>query len=995
MTTYYDMKKLKELVLLVLWCLMGSLGIAQQTAYQLPANVTGLKTPVQSLNGQWEFKFDRSSNWESIQVPGEAVMQGYGIQHDKSFFYRRRFLVPKQYRGKKTIIRFDGVYSFAKLNINGKAVTSHHGGFTRWEVDIAPYVIFGKENEIELEVQDQLDDISYASGYAHHPVGGILRDVTLFATAANTLTDFNLETHFDAVYMDAKLKLDFIGFANKGATVRYTLTDPKGKTLVLDNSEKPILAGANSHIFTVAAPIKWDAEHPNLYQLDVEVKESGKPSYTFRKSVGFREVKVVKDQLMVNGKPVKLRGANRHDMHPTLGRSASAYYDSLDVQLFKEANINFIRTSHYPPTERFVEYCNKYGIYVEVETAICFVDTYRQKNYAPGASQNDPKKTDQYLSQSREMVNTFKSHPAVLFWSIGNESIYGDNFKKSHDFVKLKDPTRPIIWSYPGSQDTEPKIYEILSMHYQDVYGNLTQFGKTTRNFQGHGIPALFDEWAHPACYTYKTLQDDPNIREFWGISMDMMWGGLFPTQGGLGGAIWGYVDEVFMVPKQLKKGTAFWKKFAHTAKPEDFQGAAVGYGEWGIVDVWRRKKPEFWSTKKAQSPVQITVKGKILSDFNPFQPLTIPVYNRFDHSSLREIKLQYTYAGKTHTMDMPDIAPHQKGYFQIPGLAWQNGEELALRFVDRNGMLLDSYRYYLGEHDVDLPEASQNGNIQLVEESDRYLIKGKNFIFPISKSTGLIENALIDGKVVIQKGPFLNMDINLNHLTGAEVRKSASKYLLEDKNWQLSKLDVCTKDNIALISVLGRNGSLSIQFDLMIDGKGEMRTMYHTVGEPNGFLREIGLKYYISNEPDRIKWNRNGYWNDYPEESFAGNEGTASLSYIDKASYGKKPNQPWHRDTHNYYYWADQGARSQRPLTQQAKGMKENIYYYSLGKGGKDLMHVVSKEGNNACRMDRLENEQLILYVNNKWDYPEIAWGNYCKTLEASPCQGSIIMKF
>ncbi|WP_411973922.1 glycoside hydrolase family 2 TIM barrel-domain containing protein [Sphingobacterium sp. Lzh-3] len=989
------MKKLKKLLLLALWGIMGSLAMAQPAAYQLPAKVTGLKAPVQSLNGQWNFKFDRSSAWENIQVPGEAVMQGYGIQHDNSFFYSRKFLVPSQYKGKKTIIRFDGVYSFAKLSINGKAVTSHHGGFTRWEVDITPFVIFGKQNEIELEVQDQLDDISYASGYAHHPIGGILRDVTLFATAAHPVTDFNLETAFDASYTDAQLKLDFGGFVAKGATIKYTLTDPNGKSIVLDNPEKPIVAGANSHVFRVAAPLKWDAEHPNLYRLDVEVKEQGSSTYAFHKSVGFREVKVVKDQLMVNGKPVKLRGANRHDMHPTLGRSASAYYDSLDVQLFKEANINFIRTSHYPPTERFVEYCNKYGIYVEVETAICFVDTYRQKNYAPGASQNDPKKTDQYLSQSLEMVNTFKSHPAVLFWSIGNESIYGDNFKRSHDLVKQMDPTRPIIWSYPGSQTTEPKIYEILSMHYQDVYGNLTQYGKTTRNFEGHGIPALFDEWAHPACYTYKTLQDDPNIREFWGISMDMMWSGLFPKQGGLGGAIWGYVDEVFMIPQQLKKGTAFWKEFAHTAKPEDFQGQAVGYGEWGIVDVWRRKKPEFWSTKKAQSPVLVTLKGKIIPDFASFQPLTIPVYNRFDHTSLQEIKLQYTYAGKTYTLGLPDIAPHQKGYIQLPGLAWQQGEQLALHFVDSNGMLLDSYRYFLGEHQVKMPESTQNGGLQLVEESNRYLIRGRNFTFPISKTTGLIENALIDGKVLIQKGPFLNMDINLNHLTGAEVRKSASKYLLDDKNWQLNKLDVRIKDNLALVSIMGKNGSLSIQFDLTIDGKGEMKTLYHTQGEPNGYLREIGLKYYLSNALDRITWSRNGYWNDYPQESFAGNEGTASLSSMDKTLYGQEPTQPWYMDTHNYYYWADKGARSQHPLTQRAKGMKENIYYYALGSGAKNLMQVVSPQADNACRMDRLENEQLVLYINNKWDYPEIAWGNYCKTLEASPCQGSITLKF
>lgn len=168
----------------------------------------------------------------------------------------------------------------------------------------------------------------------------------------------------------------------------------------------------------------------------------------------------------------------------------------------------------------------------------------------------------------------------------------------------LTDTTRPVIFSYPGSAKGHA-VYDILSMHYQDTDGNLNQWGMSTTNFQGHGIPALFDEWAHPACYTYATLQEDPNIREFWGMSLDKMWSGLFDATGGLGGAIWGYIDETFMLPEP-KKGTAFWKEFAHTAKPEGYQGKCVGYGEWGIVDVWRREKPEFWSTKKAYSPVRL-----------------------------------------------------------------------------------------------------------------------------------------------------------------------------------------------------------------------------------------------------------------------------------------------------------------------------------------------------------------------------------------------------
>lgn len=119
-------------------------------------------------------------------------------------------------------------------------------------------------------------------------------------------------------------------------------------------------------------------------------------------------------------------------------------------------------------------------------------------------------------------------------------------------------------------------------MHYQNVYGNVGQWGMSTHNFQGHGIPALFDEWAHPACYTYATLQTDPNIREFW-KSLDMMWSGLFNAPGGLGGAIWGYVDETFSLPEP-KFGTSFWKEFARTAKPLDYQGNCVGYGEWGLL---------------------------------------------------------------------------------------------------------------------------------------------------------------------------------------------------------------------------------------------------------------------------------------------------------------------------------------------------------------------------------------------------------------------------
>lgn len=986
----------KKAFYLFLFCLViPFITIADDYSYTLPKRTIGVKKNVISLNGTWKFKYDTNSDWDDITVPSEAVMQGYGITHDKSFFYKKTFLLPKDFQGKKVILRFDGVYSEATLFINGKRIRMHKGGFTRWETDITAALKKGEANELELEVVDRLNDISYASGYAHHPIGGILRDVTVFAIGDDPLFDFGLETVLDKNYRNALLKLNFKADDAKGGKVKYRLIDSKGRLVPGTAKEFDVKSGDNTHGIEVSNPLKWDAEHPNLYNLEVRVLKNGKESYSFQKQVGFRKIEIIADQMFVNGKPIKLRGANRHDVHPTLGRVSTAYYDSLDVQLFKQAHINFVRTSHYPPSERFVEFCNQYGIYVEVETAVCFVDTYRQKNYAPGATQNDPAHTDQYLSQCREMVGTFRTHPAVIIWSIGNESIYGMNFRKSWDYVKSVDTSRPVIWSYPGAQKEDPKIYEILSMHYQDVNGNLTQFGKTTRGYEGHGIPALFDEWAHPACYTYQTLRDDPNIREFWGISMDMMWGRLFPTKGGLGGAIWGYVDDVFAVPQKLKKGNNFWKEFAKSAKPEGFQGEMVGYGEWGIVDVWRRPKPEFWSTKKAQSPIRLLQEGKVIASFAPKKELNFNVYNRYDHTVLDEITLEYTFDGKKKSIVLPAIQPHEKGSFVIPAENWKDGESILLNFIDHTGLVVDTYEYFFGKRPIEMPKAIHKGAIQL-SETDKYLVfHNENFEIPVNKVTGLIENATKQGQIFIEKGPFLNMDINLNHLTGAEVRKSADKYLVKDSDWKNESVQVQLKDGEGLITLVGHYNGLKVHFDITISPDGDMVTHYHTVGEPNGYLREIGVKYYLHDAVDRLQWEREGYWNYYPEGDFAGNKGKIKLFESKQVAYGQKPEQGWAQDTHNYYYWADKGARSEKPLTQEGKGMKENIYYYSLGTRALTLMSVISEKAELACRMDRLENEQLVLYVNNKWDYPEIAWGNYCKTLEASPCKGAFTIRF
>lgn len=971
--------------------------LPDEASYPVLQELAGVETPAVLLSGTWQFWYSPDSKWDKIQVPGEPAMQGYAIEHDKPFTYRKSFTVPADYAGKHTILRFDGVYSYARLFVNDTFVREHHGGFTRWDTDVTPFVRPGKKNEIRLEVTDRLDDISYASGYAHHPIGGILRDVTLFALPETCLYDFYAETHLDAAYEDAVLKIGYSSPVVGGAEVAYTLADPSGRRYPLAQSRFPLKEGGNMNELPVKNPLKWDAEHPNLYTLTVTLSKDGKEIGRFDRRIGFRDVKIEKDRMLVNGMPVKLRGACRHDIHPTLGRTTTAELDSLDVILFKRSNMNFVRTSHYPPTERFLEYCDRYGIYVESETAVCFVDTYRQKNYAPGKTQDSAEFTPRYLSQCREMVKSFRSHPSILFWSIGNESVYGTNFQQCWDWVKATDKTRPVIFSYPGSVGEKEPVYDILSMHYQDVNGNLNQWNRSTHGFQGEGIPALFDEWAHPACYTYATLQEDPNIREFWGHSIERMWSGLFDAPGGLGGAIWGYVDETFMLPEP-KVGTAFWKEFARTAKPEDYQGKCVGYGEWGIVDVWRREKPEFWATKKAYSPVRLMTTE--VASFLSGQRLLLPLYNRFDHTDLDEIKIRYTYKGVEKELPAPSIAPHQKGLLVIPAEAWEEGELLSICFYTATGELLDAEQVSLGsDYHVRLAdsEASPVNGVLLVEETAGMMtIKGDGFEIPFSKETGLICNATSKGQVIIEKGPFLHLDINLNHLTGAEVRKSARKFLTSDSDWKKQSLTYTRKEGAVEVALSGFYQDVQTDILIRISPAGEMNVSYVVAGQPNGYLRETGLSFYLPERLDYLQWERKGMWSCYPEGAFAGNTGETSLYNPKQVRYGENPAQPWLADTHNYYYWADAGTNCDRPLTQMAKGMKENIYRYTLSAtGGGAGLTVCSSDASLACRTSKRGDGQLMLYINNRWDYPEIAWGNYCKTLEVVPCYGEMKIRF
>ena len=557
----------------------------------VPDSVPGVKQCRVSLNDRWlfalkpakEFWKDQGpqDGWASIDVPGECRMQSFAIEHDREFAYRRTVVIPADFKDNRVLIRFHGVYSYARVWVNGRFVRSHHGGFTSWDCDITNFVKAGDEAVLTVGVTDRADEISFGSGYAKHPIGGILRGVELMAVPRTYVRKLYVETDLDSLYRDARLRVDAALSSPIKGEIRLRLLDPDGTQVEILPSSLSFSrkAGSASACIPVRSPQLWDAEHPRLYTLEASLVTDGRIREIVRQRIGFREVTVQGRALLVNGKPVKLRGACRHDIHPTQGRSTTPEQDRQDVLLAKEANFNFIRTSHYPPSREFLEACDEIGIYVEEETAICFVSTFRGGVYKElGNSQSDERFTERYLSQLAEMIDRDRNRPCVIIWSIGNENTYGLNFQKEYAYVKTVDLTRPVMFSFPHTVPKGVTVYDIYSNHYP-AFDRCLKLSEADQNIT---VPNLGDEWMHVACYCVQDLRTDPNIRNFWGESIKRAWENNFDCDESIGGAIWGMIDETFLLPD-----------------------SADGYGQWGILDVWRRKKPEFWHTRKAYSPVK------------------------------------------------------------------------------------------------------------------------------------------------------------------------------------------------------------------------------------------------------------------------------------------------------------------------------------------------------------------------------------------------------
>ena len=620
------------------------MSVALPTYPELPAALPGVSQLTADLCGAWAYqqpirdRFARTplSTDTVLNVPGEVVMQGLAYDPSMSIALEREVTVPSDWVGQMIRARFEAVYSACEIWIDGHPVAQHVGGFTPIDIDITPMARPGETLRLTLYVDNSsvADLIAFGTRYADHPLIGIPRKAFLYCLPPAHIAGLGITTEFpDGDYSQAVLRLDVD--TSQASDLRVKLIDPDNRGQALGTVSLP----ANGVLkFPVSQPRLWDTETPALYTLRLDY---GGASYA--RKVGFREFSVKDRRPHLNGRPILLRGVNHHQTHPTTGRADTARWAETDVRLFRDANVNFIRTSHYPPTIELVEACDAAGMLLEIEAPVCFA--FGQFGHMPEwgqLSQQEQDALSDYIeAASLEMVAFYRSHPSVVIWSVANESHWAQPFARSSQAIRAADPSRPQTYNWWRLEDACRDYVEIANHHYPDA-GTVGEFAEEPR-------PVQFDEFAHLYCYSDRELATDPGLRHHWGGFLARQWQEIVDLPNGAGGSIWAAIDDWFAVPE--RDGGIQWR----------------GYGEWGPIDGWRRPKPEYDQMKRVFDPLQVTMQAT-----EDGKAIRVAIHNRFDFADLSDVEFTWQLGTQTGRQRV-DGAPGARASFRLPA---PDGEE-------------------------------------------------------------------------------------------------------------------------------------------------------------------------------------------------------------------------------------------------------------------------------------------------------------------------------
>lgn len=841
--------------------------------FPVPANweINGYGTPIYVSAG-YPFKIDPP------RVMGEPK-NNYTTYTERNPVgqYRRCFTLPDGWEAQgQTFLRFEGVMSAFYVWINGVRVGYSQGSMEPSEFNITQWLRPGK-NQIALEVY-RYSDGSYLEDQDFWRFGGIHRSIHLVHTPDVRIRNYTVRTLPAASgnYEDFLLQIDpqlsvFRNKTGEGYKVKAVLRDNDDKwvaTLTADVAEILNLEHKASRMnewypqrgprkmgrmtAVIKAPHRWTAETPYLYSLRLMLQDAdGHTVEQLIQSVGFRSIEIKEGQMLVNGKPIRFRGVNRHEHDPRSARVMTEQRMLQDILLMKQANINAVRTSHYPNVSRWYELCDSLGLYVMDEADI-------EEHGLRGTLASTPDWHAAFLDRAVRMAERDKNHPCVVMWSMGNESGYGPNFAAVSGWLHDFDPTRPV--HYEGAQGInggpDPNTVDVISRFYTRV----------KQEYLNPGIPEGEDKeraenarWERLLEIAERTNDNRPVMTSEYAHCMGNAlgnfqdyWDEIYSNPRMLGGFIWDWVDQgIYKTLPDGRRMVAYGGDFGDKPNLKAFCFN-------GVVMSDRETTPKYWEVKKVYAPIQIKMENKELK-----------VINRHHHIGLENYRCLWTLTENGKTVKQgewtfPLVAPGETGTVRLPD--WRINKNADVR-LNISIILKSSTVWAPAGHEVYWEQFALHDNPMAIAHAVQPS-KRKND----ASALLLIENSWFQAF----RAPTDN-------------DKSFGNWLAKD--WKNQKLDapekvelVPEKETIAPEgTVLKRsvceyryaNGSIRVStlYKIYKGGMVDLEQTYKLQGElPE--LPRLGSAFVVDGDYKNLSWYGRGPWENYPDRKTSCNIG-------------------------------------------------------------------------------------------------------------------------
>ena len=865
------------------------------------------------------------SGWDTIPVPSHWELEGYGTpiyvsagypfridpprvtseppEHFTAFAernpvgsYRTRFQLPDGWAGRRTVLHFGGVMSAFYLWLNGERVGYSQGSMTPAEFELTPFLRPG-ENLLAVEVFRWCDG-SYLEDQDMWRLSGIFRGVHLVSTAPQRIDDFAVRTSFDAGHRDAVVSIEpeFGAPGNEtleGWTIEAQLFDAEGAAVL----EAPAVAevgtiynrahaaavlvehfpqrGARSFgrlRFEVKRPRQWTAETPHLYRLVLGLRDpEGALVEAVGQNLGFRDVEVRDGRLRVNGRPVRLRGVNRHEHDPERGHVMSDSLMRRDLELMKAAHVNAVRTAHYPNDPRWYELCDEYGIYVMDEANL---ETHGLRGYLASR----PEWAAAFLDRAIRMAERDKNHPSVIAWSLGNESGYGPNFAAMSAWLRDFDPTRPI--HYEGAQGTpaDPETVDFVSRFYPRV----------RQPYLNPGVPDGSPEerpenarWEYLLDHAENPFNDRPVLTSEYGHCMGNAlgnlkdyWDEIYSDPRMLGGFIWDWADQ------GLYRTTPAGVRY--TAYGGDF-GDEPNLGAFclnGVVFADRTVTPKYEELRKVHAPVGIV----------PLGGGKVAITNRHDFLGLGHLRPFWRIEtdGKQVAggeLDPLELAPAETVELGLPRpeLRPPPGSEsfLTVGFMDPvDGRTVAWEQWPLELEVAEAREAGAPPPLDLREGEGWIELAGEGFAMRFDRGSGAVSSWKLGGRELLATGQRAGQPVLQAYRAYTDNDKGFGKWLHRD--WVEAGLDAlgredfppeCRRLGEGLVEVKSRSRwsardggfVLGTSWRVRGDGTVDAECRFEPFGElPD--LPRIGVGWAFREDLRQVSWFGHGPHENYPD---------------------------------------------------------------------------------------------------------------------------------